>query len=71
MIVCDRLVRIYSGKAPRYRPFRGWICRSPRGPDRADRRAAGSGKSTLMSILAGLDTPTAGMCGWLATTSAR
>ncbi len=56
MIVCDRLVRIYSGEGIEVQALQGLDLLIAE---------AGSGKSTLMNILAGLDTPTAGTA-WVA-----
>jgi putative ABC transport system ATP-binding protein len=60
MIVCDRLVRIYSGEGIEVQALEGLDLLIKRGELTALIGAAGSGKSTLMNILAGLDTPTAG-----------
>jgi ABC-type lipoprotein export system ATPase subunit len=60
MIVCDRLVRIYSGEGIEVQALQGLDLLITRGELTALIGAAGSGKSTLMNILAGLDTPTAG-----------
>ena len=59
-IVCDRLVRIYSGDGIEVQALQGLDLRIAEGELTALIGAAGSGKSTLMNILAGLDTPTAG-----------
>ena len=60
MIVCDRLVRIYSGEGIEVQALQGLDLLIAEGELIAVIGAAGSGKSTLMNILAGLDTPTAG-----------
>jgi len=60
MIVCDRLVRIYSGEGIEVQALQGLDLLVAEGELIALIGAAGSGKSTLMNILAGLDTPTAG-----------
>jgi putative ABC transport system ATP-binding protein len=60
MIVCDRLVRIYSGEGIEVQALQGLDLLIAEGELTALIGAAGSGKSTLMNILAGLDTPTAG-----------
>jgi putative ABC transport system ATP-binding protein len=65
MIVCDRLVRIYSGKGIEVQALQGLDLLIAEGELTAVIGAAGSGKSTLMNILAGLDTPTAGAV-WVA-----
>jgi len=65
MIVCDRLVRIYSGKGIEVQALQGLDLLIAEGELTALIGAAGSGKSTLMNILAGLDTPTAGSV-WVA-----
>src|ERR1700691_3476791 len=65
MIVCDRLVRIYSGKGIEVQALQGLDLLIAEGELTALIGAAGSGKSTLMNILAGLDTPTAGTA-WVA-----
>src|ERR1700724_2220824 len=65
MIVCDRLVRIYSGDGIEVQALQGLDLLLARGELTALIGAAGSGKSTLMNILAGLDTPTAGKV-WVA-----
>src|SRR6202167_3745097 len=65
MIVCDRLVRIYSGKGIEVQALQGLDLLIAEGEAPALIGAAGSGKSTLMNILAGLDTPTAGAV-WVA-----
>ena len=65
MIVCDRLVRIYSGAGIEVQALQGLDLLIAEGELTALIGAAGSGKSTLMNILAGLDTPTAGTA-WVA-----
>src|SRR6202451_2446333 len=60
MIVCDRLVRIYSGKGIEVQALQGLDLLIAEGELTAIVGASGSGKSTLMNILAGLDSPTAG-----------
>lgn len=60
MIVCDRLVRIFSGDGIEVQALQGLDLLIADGELTAVIGAAGSGKSTLMNILAGLDTPTAG-----------
>ncbi len=65
MIVCDRLVRIYSGDDIEVQALQGLDLLVANGELTALIGAAGSGKSTLMNILAGLDTPTAGAV-WVA-----
>jgi ABC-type lipoprotein export system ATPase subunit len=65
MIVCDRLVRIYSGDGIEVQALQGLDLLLAPGELTALIGAAGSGKSTLMNILAGLDTPTAGTV-WVA-----
>jgi putative ABC transport system ATP-binding protein len=65
MIVCDRLVRIYSGDGIEVQALQGLDLLIAAGELTALIGAAGSGKSTLMNILAGLDTPTAGTA-WVA-----
>ncbi len=65
MIVCDRLVRIYTGVGIEVQALQGLDLLVAEGELTALIGAAGTGKSTLMNILAGLDTPTAGMV-WVA-----
>jgi putative ABC transport system ATP-binding protein len=65
MIVCDQLVRIYSGEGIEVQALQGLDLLIAEGELTALIGAAGSGKSTLMNILAGLDTPTAGTV-WVA-----
>jgi len=65
MIVCDRLVRIYSGEGIEVQALQGLDLLIAPGDLTALIGAAGSGKSTLINILAGLDTPTAGKA-WVA-----
>ena len=65
MIVCDRLVRIYAGDGIEVQALQGLDLLLAEGELAALIGAAGSGKSTLMNILAGLDTPTAGTV-WVA-----
>jgi ABC-type lipoprotein export system ATPase subunit len=65
MIVCDRLVRIYSGEGIEVQALQGLDLLIAEGELTALVGAAGSGKSTLINILAGLDTPTAGSV-WVA-----
>src|ERR1700689_913807 len=64
-IVCDRLVRIYSGEGIEVQALQGLDLLIAEGELTALIGAAGSGKSTLVNILAGLDTPTAGTA-WVA-----
>ena len=65
VIVCDRLVRIFSGEGIEVQALQGLDLQIAEGELTAVIGAAGSGKSTLMNILAGLDTPTAGTV-WVA-----
>ncbi|HSZ40903.1 MAG TPA: ABC transporter ATP-binding protein [Trebonia sp.] len=65
VIVCDRLVRIYSGEGIEVQALQGLDLLIAEGEFTALIGAAGSGKSTLMNILAGLDAPTAGTA-WVA-----
>jgi len=60
MIVCDRLVRIYTGEGIEVQALQGLDLLIAEGELTALVGAAGSGKSTLINILAGLDAPTAG-----------
>jgi ABC-type lipoprotein export system ATPase subunit len=75
LIVCDRLVRIYTAEGIEVQALQGLDLVVASGELTALVGASGSGKSTLMNILAGLDTPTAGgvrVAGHdLATMSAR
>ena len=75
VIVCDRLVRIYSAEGIEVQALQGLDLVVEHGELTALVGASGSGKSTLMNILAGLDAPTAGgvrVAGEdLATMSAR
>jgi len=60
LIVCDRVVRIYSGDGIEVQALQGLDLVVGEGELTALVGASGSGKSTLMNILAGLDAPTAG-----------
>src|SRR5215469_3176098 len=60
LIVCDRVVRIYSGDGIEVQALQGLDLVVGEGELTALVGASGSGKSTLMNILAGLDIPTAG-----------
>ncbi len=60
LIVCDRLVRIYTAAGIEVQALQGLDLVIAQGELTALVGASGSGKSTLMNILAGLDTPTAG-----------
>ena len=71
LIVCDRLVRIYTAEGIEVQALQGLDLLIGEGELTALVGASGSGKSTLMNILAGLDTPTAGWCGSPGTTWRR
>jgi ABC-type lipoprotein export system ATPase subunit len=60
LIVCDRLVRIYTAEGIEVQALQGLDLVVESGELTALVGASGSGKSTLMNILAGLDAPTAG-----------
>jgi len=60
LIVCDRLVRIYTAEGIEVQALQGLDLVVETGELTALVGASGSGKSTLMNILAGLDSPTAG-----------
>src|SRR5215471_5303722 len=60
LVVCDQVVRIYSGAGIEVQALQGLDLLIGEGELVAMVGASGSGKSTLMNILAGLDTPTAG-----------
>ncbi|GGL70071.1 ABC transporter ATP-binding protein [Streptomyces fumigatiscleroticus] len=60
LIICDRLVRVFSADGVEVQALQGLDLLVREGELMALVGASGSGKSTLMNILAGLDTPTAG-----------
>jgi putative ABC transport system ATP-binding protein len=60
LVVCDRVVRIFTGDGIEVQALQGLDMLIAEGELTAMVGASGSGKSTLMNILAGLDTPTAG-----------
>jgi ABC-type lipoprotein export system ATPase subunit len=60
LIVCDRVVRIYTGEGIEVQALQGLDLLIDSDELTALVGASGSGKSTLINILAGLDTPTAG-----------
>ncbi|NGO71638.1 ABC transporter ATP-binding protein [Streptomyces boncukensis] len=60
LIVCDRLVRIFSTDGVEVQALQGLDLLVREGELTALVGASGSGKSTLLNILAGLDTPSAG-----------
>jgi ABC-type lipoprotein export system ATPase subunit len=60
LILCDRLVRIYTAEGIEVQALQGLDLLVGTGELTALVGASGSGKSTLMNILAGLDSPTAG-----------
>ncbi|MER5730594.1 ABC transporter ATP-binding protein [Streptomyces sp. NPDC002138] len=59
-IVCDRLVRVFSGDGIEVQALQGLELTVAQGDLVALVGASGSGKSTLLNILAGQDRPTAG-----------
>ena len=60
LIMCDRVVRIYSAEGIEVQALQGLDLMVAEGELTALVGASGSGKSTLMNFLAGLDAPTAG-----------
>jgi ABC-type lipoprotein export system ATPase subunit len=60
LVVCDQVVRIYTGAGIEVQALQGLDLLIEEGELVAMVGASGSGKSTLMNILTGLDTPTAG-----------
>ena len=60
LVVCDQVVRIYTGAGIEVQALQGLDLLIEEGELDAMVGASGSGKSTLMNILAGLDAPTAG-----------
>jgi ABC-type lipoprotein export system ATPase subunit len=60
VIVCDRLVRIFSADGIEVQALQGLDLLVAQGELMAVVGASGSGKSTLLNILAGLDIPSAG-----------
>src|SRR5215475_9233605 len=60
LVVCDQVVRIFTGDGIEVQALQGLDLLIDQGELVAMMGASGSGKSTLMNILAGLDTPTAG-----------
>jgi ABC-type lipoprotein export system ATPase subunit len=60
LVVCDQVVRIYTGEGIEVQALQGLDLLINSGELIAMVGASGSGKSTLMNILAGLDTPSAG-----------
>ncbi|GGY97157.1 ABC transporter ATP-binding protein [Streptomyces poonensis] len=60
LVVCDRLVRIFSEDGVEVQALQGLDLLVREGELMALVGASGSGKSTLMNILAGLDVPSAG-----------
>ncbi len=60
LIVCDRLVRVFTTDGVEVQALQGLDLLVAEGELMALVGASGSGKSTLMNILAGLDVPTAG-----------
>ena len=60
LVVCDRLVRIFTADGVEVQALQGLDLLVGEGELTALVGASGSGKSTLLNVLAGLDTPSAG-----------
>ena len=60
IIECDNLVKIYKTDETEVMALQGMDCKVARGELMAIIGNSGSGKSTFLNMLGGLDTPTAG-----------
>ncbi len=71
MVECDNLVKIYKTDETEVMALQGLDCKIQQGELMAIIGNSGSGKSTFLNMIGGLDRPTAGGCMWTGWTCSK